>query len=37
MAGAIAELLDSSRLLLDLQQANEIAQDFSGHVEPFGY
>ena len=34
MTGAIAELLDSSRLLLDLQQANEIAQDFSGHVEP---
>lgn len=34
MTGVIAELLDSSRLLLDLQQANEIAQDFSGHVEP---
>jgi DNA-binding CsgD family transcriptional regulator len=34
MIEAIAELLDSSRLLLDLQQANEIAQDFSGHVEP---
>ncbi len=34
MTGAIAELLDSSRLLLDLQQANEIAQDFSGHIEP---
>jgi DNA-binding NarL/FixJ family response regulator len=34
MAGAIAELLDSSRLLFDLQQANEIAQDFSGYLEP---
>lgn len=34
MAGAIAELLDSSQLLFCLQQANEIAQCFSGCLEP---
>ncbi|MBV8887594.1 MAG: hypothetical protein JO235_26850 [Chroococcidiopsidaceae cyanobacterium CP_BM_RX_35] len=34
MSGSIARLLDSTRLLFDLQRGNEIAQGFSGCLEP---
>ncbi|MBD2100438.1 LuxR C-terminal-related transcriptional regulator [Leptolyngbya sp. FACHB-261] len=34
MPDPIAELLDSTRLLFDLQQGNEIAQGFSGCLDP---
>ena len=34
MASLSGGLLDSTRVLLDLQQANEIAQSFSGCLEP---
>ena len=34
MPDQLAELLDSTRLLFDLQRGNEIAQSFSGCLEP---
>ena len=34
MPDALTELLDPMRILLDLQQGNEIAQCFSGCLEP---
>ncbi len=34
MSDSLDELLDSTRLLFDLQRANEIAQRFSGCLEP---